>query len=82
MARRGCSSLFQLCAPSLGNTSQLLQHCSICSLQAKVVGAVEVPLFVKDDDMSPAGLLKQVGADGKHQHSAVSCCWYARPFGR
>ena len=30
------------------------------ALQAKVLGAVEVPLFVKDDDMSPAGLLKQV----------------------
>lgn len=45
-------------------TQLLLQHCSICLLQAKVVGAVEVPLFVTDDDMSPAGLLKQVGSDG------------------
>ncbi|PSC76673.1 H(+) hexose cotransporter 2 [Micractinium conductrix] len=27
--------------------------------QAKLLGAVEVPLFVADDDMSPAGLLKK-----------------------
>jgi rhodanese-related sulfurtransferase len=32
--------------------------------KAKVVGAVEVPLFVKDDDMSPAGLLKQASNFG------------------
>lgn len=42
--------------------------CSSCMLrtpsphaQARIKGAVEVPLFVVDDDMSPAGLLKQVG---------------------
>jgi len=38
---------------------QLVTALPLCT-QAKVVGAVEVPLFVKDDDMSPAGLLKQV----------------------
>ena len=37
--------------------------------QAKVVGAVEVPLFVLDDDMSPAGLLKQV----RHVLRVLNC---------
>ncbi|KAL6781473.1 hypothetical protein ACKKBG_A11285 [Auxenochlorella protothecoides x Auxenochlorella symbiontica] len=32
--------------------------------KARIKGAVEVPLFVVDDDMSPAGLLKQASAFG------------------
>jgi hypothetical protein len=43
----------------------LLHYINCCphtSLQAKLAGAVEVPLFVEDTDMSPATLLKQVGS--------------------
>ena len=48
----------------VGPSSPPLISALLALLQAKLLGAVEVPLFIVDDDNSPAGLLKQASNFG------------------